>query len=165
MRLPSLDSGRLFSAKIAFRNNPCATLQSGRFCGTFFAAPAQPFMAAQVFVRSRPAKGCAPFDPRQGSPCTCPSPPFVAAQGLCFSRNFAVEIPADRRFARIIGLRDRKKTECCLSEQSDIPPQPYAKSGLCKAIGFATAPFFIHFLRTIIVRQLEKPCPGIYICS
>ena len=91
IRLPSLDSGRLFSAKTAFRDKPCATLQSGRFCGTFFAAPAQPFMAAQVFARSRPARGCAPLDPRQGAPCTCPSPPFTAAQGLCFTRNFAEE--------------------------------------------------------------------------
>ena len=57
MRLPSLDYGRLFSAKIAFRAIPGATLQYGRFCGTFFAAPAQPFMAAQVFALVAPRKG------------------------------------------------------------------------------------------------------------
>ena len=91
MRLRSLDSGRLFSAKIAFRNRPCATPRYGRFCGTFSAAPARLFIAAQVFAPSRPAKGCAPFDPRQGAPCTCPDPPFSADRGLCFSRQAAAE--------------------------------------------------------------------------
>ena len=86
MRLPSLDCGRLFSAKIAFRDKLCATLQGGRFCGTFSAAPARFFTSAQVFAPSRPAKGSAPFDPRQGrSPCTCPAPPFLAKPGLCFT--------------------------------------------------------------------------------
>ena len=40
--------------------------QLGRFCGTFSAAPARFFTSAPVFTRSRPAKGCSPFDPRQG---------------------------------------------------------------------------------------------------
>jgi hypothetical protein len=57
MRLPSLDSGRLFSAKIAFRDRPCVTLQSGRFCGTFSAAPARFFTSAQVFAFVAPRKG------------------------------------------------------------------------------------------------------------
>jgi hypothetical protein len=57
MRLPPLDSGRLFSAKIAFRDQPCATLQIGRFCGTFSAAPARTFMSAQVFALVAPRKG------------------------------------------------------------------------------------------------------------
>ena len=62
----------------------------GRFCGTFFAAPARFFTSAQVFAPSRPAKGSAPFDPRQGrGPCTCPASPFLAKPGFCFSRNFA----------------------------------------------------------------------------
>ena len=91
MRLRSLDSGRLFSAKIAFCHRACTTPRYGRFCGTFSAAPARPFLAAQVIAPSRPAKGCAPFDPRQGSPCTCPAPPFTARPGLCFTRRLALE--------------------------------------------------------------------------
>ena len=62
----------------------CAVIY-GRFCGTFFAAPARFFTSAQVFAPSRPAKGCAPFDPRQGAPCTCPASPFMAKPGLCFT--------------------------------------------------------------------------------
>ena len=49
MRLRSLDCGRLFSAKIASRDQLCATPRYGRFCGTFSAAPARTFMSAQVF--------------------------------------------------------------------------------------------------------------------
>jgi hypothetical protein len=57
MRLRSLDSGRLFSAKIAFRDRPGGTLRNGRFCGTFSAAPARTFLSAQVFGSVAPRKG------------------------------------------------------------------------------------------------------------
>ena len=40
---------------------------------------------------SRPARVCAPLDPRQGTPCTCPDPLFIADRGLSFSRIVAVE--------------------------------------------------------------------------
>ena len=63
----------------------------GRFCGTFFAAPARFFTSAQVVAPSRPAKGSSPFDPRQGAPCTCPASPLMAKQGLCFKRSLAEE--------------------------------------------------------------------------
>jgi hypothetical protein len=66
----------------------CAIIY-GRFCGTFFAAPARFFTSAQVFAPSRPAKGCSPFDPRQGAPCTCPASPFMAKPGFCAQRGFA----------------------------------------------------------------------------
>ena len=90
MRLRSLDSGRLFSAKIAFRTISCATLQIGRFCGTFSAAPARFFTSAQVFAPSRPARASAALDPRQGRrPCTCPASPFMAKPGFCVQRGFA----------------------------------------------------------------------------
>ena len=85
MRLRSLDSGRLFSAKIASPHRTVHSLTCGRFCGTFSAAPARFLTSAQVFAPSRPARGCAPLDPRQGSPCTCPASPFMAKPGLCFT--------------------------------------------------------------------------------
>ena len=62
-----------------------------------FAEPFPPPLRASLRARrssllSRPAKGCSPFDPRQGrSPCTCPAPPFAAKPGLCFSRSLARE--------------------------------------------------------------------------
>ena len=67
--------------KDRFRHRTVGAIIFGRFCGTFSAAPARFFTSAQVFAPSRPAKGSAPFDPRQGSPCTCPAMP-----GLCFTR-------------------------------------------------------------------------------
>ena len=81
----------IYSAKIAFRDRPYTTKRYGRFCGTFSAAPARFFTSAQVFAPSRPAKGSAPFDPRQGAPCTCPAPPFMAKPGLCFTYLLALE--------------------------------------------------------------------------
>ena len=92
MRLPSLDSGRLFSAKIAFRNQPLVRLYAGDFAEPFSAAPARFFTSAQVFTRSRPVRGYALLNPRQGrGPCTCPASPFTAKPGLCFSRRLATE--------------------------------------------------------------------------
>ena len=90
MRLRSLDSGRLFSANTAFRDKPFTRLYPGGFAEPFFAAPARFFTSAQVFAPSRPAKGSAPFDPRQGrGPCTCPASPFTAKPGLCFTCRLA----------------------------------------------------------------------------
>ena len=57
-----------------FRHRPCVRVLFGRFCGTFYAATARPFLGAQVlrFVAPRPAasrpgtlaRGFAPLDPR-----------------------------------------------------------------------------------------------------
>ena len=77
--------------KHRFPQQTVYTITHGRFCGTFSAAPARFFTSAQVFAPSRPAKGSAPFDPRQGSPCTCPAPPFMAKPGFCVQRDFAEE--------------------------------------------------------------------------
>ena len=54
MRLPSLDSGRLFSAKIAFRNTPFIQLPAGDF-----AEPFPPPLRASLWAR-RSALGRAP---------------------------------------------------------------------------------------------------------
>ena len=94
------------AAKIAFRTVQWATLQSGRFCGTFSAAPARFFTSAQVFARSRPARVYATLDPRQGAPCTCPEPPFTVAPGLCFSRNCADENTAEIGVGSCLTMRD-----------------------------------------------------------
>jgi len=67
------------------------------FASRFFSGASHFFTLSFYPVRlrsldcGRPAKGCSPFDPRQGAPCTCPALPFTAKPGLCFSRNFAVE--------------------------------------------------------------------------
>jgi len=66
MRLRSLDSGRLFSAKTAFRDKPFTQLRMGGFAEPFFAAPARFFTSAQIFAPSRPARAFAALDPRQG---------------------------------------------------------------------------------------------------
>ena len=75
--------------KHRFSRQTVYTITDGRFCGTFSAAPARFFTSAQVFAPSRPAKGCSPFDPRQGAPCTCPASPFMAKPGFCVQRGFA----------------------------------------------------------------------------
>jgi hypothetical protein len=52
--------------KHRFRHRTAYSLIFGRFCGTFFAAPARFFTSAQVFAPSRPARASAALDPRQG---------------------------------------------------------------------------------------------------
>ena len=92
----------------------CAIIY-GRFCGTFFAAPARFLTSAQVFAPSRPAKGCSPFDPRQGSPCTCPAAPFMAKPGFCAQRGFAEgAYPAQSGNLRVM------KINSCLEQSLDI---------------------------------------------
>ena len=61
-----------------------------------FAEPFPPplrelFCPRRSSAPSRPARGCAPLDPRQGAPCTCPASPFMAKPGLSFTHQLAVE--------------------------------------------------------------------------
>ena len=61
-----------------------------------FAEPFPPplrelFRPRRSSAPSRPARGCAPLDPRQGAPCTCPASPFMAKPGLSFTHRLAVE--------------------------------------------------------------------------
>ena len=79
MRLRSLDCGRLFSAKIAFRDQPCTTPQNGRLCGTFSAAPARTFPPPlrELFC---PRRSSLRRDARISK--KLPSPPFEAARPL-----------------------------------------------------------------------------------
>ena len=97
------------------------SLTCGRFCGTFSAAPARPFRAAQAIARSRPAKGCAPFDPRQGRrPCTCPDPPFLPSQGLCFPYR-----PAIRKQNVYLPSRGTKRSDTKSTSSSKKIPRNY----------------------------------------
>ena len=79
-----------------------------------FAEPFPPPLRTLLWARrsslwSRPARGCAPLDPRQGSPCTCPASPFMVKPGLCFSRNFALETQAEQTVIRLRSVTYGKK--------------------------------------------------------
>ena len=83
-----------------------------------FAEPFSPPLRDLLWPRrsslwSRPAKGCSPFDPRQGAPCTCPAPPFTAKPGLCFTRRLAVEKSMPSTLFGDRAFRKKKRAHRC----------------------------------------------------
>ena len=99
MRLRSLDSGRLFSAKIASSIKPSTQLYTGDFAEPFPPPLRGLLWSRRSSLRRAPQGLPQPLTRGRGEhPCTCPASPFMAKPGLCVTHRLATK---NRRFVTL----------------------------------------------------------------